>query len=99
MKPLLNPGFNYSKPPTFTYEKIIPGAAKYSAVPIRDKPPSPPPPENAEPPSEPVDKAEEGTQDGEKGGEPAASNEVTPESTGLLSLPPLHLTFAKSITH
>lgn len=99
MKPLLNPGFNYSTPPTFAYEKIIPGAAKYSSVPFRDKPPSPPPPENAEPPSEPVEKAEEGTQDGEKGGEPAASNEVTSESTSLLSLPPLHLIFAKSITH
>lgn len=98
MKPLLNPGYEYEKPKKFIYEKIIPGAAKYSAVPIRGNPPSPPLPENAEPPSEPVDKAEEGTQDGEKGGKPAASNEVTPESTGLLSLPPLQLTFAKSIT-
>lgn len=98
MKPLLNLGFEYGKPKHFTYEKITPGAAKYSAVPVRDNPPLPPLPENAEPPSEPVDKAEEGTQDGEKGGEPAASNEVTPESTGLLSLPPLQLTFAKSIT-
>lgn len=99
MKPNLNPGYEYEKPKNFIYQKLNPGDAKYSAVPFSGKPPSPPLPENAEPPSEPTDKAEEGTQDGEKGGEPAASNEVTPESTGLLSLPPLQLTFAKSITH
>lgn len=93
MKPNLNPGFAYGKPKLFSYEKINPGDARYSAVPIRGKPPSPPPPEIAEPPSEPVDKAEEGTQDGDKGEELAASNEVTPESTGLLSLPPLSLNF------
>lgn len=99
MKPLLKSGFEYGKLKSFTYQKINPGDAKYSSVPFRGKPPSPPPPENTESPSEPVDKAEEGTQDGGKDGEPVASNEVTPESTGLLSLPPLKLTFAKSGTH
>lgn len=99
MKPLLNHGFAYQSQKNFSYEKLNPGDAKYSAVPFRGKPPSPPLPENPEPPIEPVDKAEESTQDGEKGGEPAASNEVTPESTGLLSLPPLQSTFAKFLTH
>lgn len=98
MIPNLKPGYSYQKPKPFSYEKIKPGDARYSAVPIRGKPPSPPPPEITEPPSEPIDKAEEGTQDGEKAGELSASNEMTPESTGLLSLPSLQLTFAKSIT-
>lgn len=99
MQPILNPGFAYEQAKPFTYQKLTPGDTKYSAVPFSGKPPSPPPPENTEPPSEPVNKAEEGIQDGGKGGEPAASNEVTPESTGLLSLPPSKLNFAKSITH
>lgn len=96
MQPLLKPGIAYLQPKAFTYQKFNPSDTRYSAVPFSGKPPSPPPSENAEPPSEPVDKAEEGAQDGGKGGEPAASNEVTPESTGLLSLPPFKLTFAKS---
>lgn len=99
MQPLLNPGFAYDKPKIFTYQILTPGDTKYSAVPFRGKPPSPPPPENAELPSELVNKAEEGTQDSEKGGEPAASNDETPESTCLLSLLLLELTFAKSILH
>lgn len=83
MQPLLKPGVAYLTPKAFKYEILNPSDTRYSAVPFSGKPPSPPPSENAEPPSEPVDKAEEGTQDGGKGGEPAASNEVTPESTGL----------------
>lgn len=98
MIPNLKSGFSYEKPKLYCYEKIKPGDARYSAVPIMGKPPSPPPPEFTEPPSEPVDKAENGTQDGEKGGELAVLNEVTPESTGLLSLPPLQLNFANYIT-
>lgn len=99
MKPLLNTGYAYEIPKAFTYERIAPGDTKYSSVPIMGKPPSPPPPENVVPPGEPVNKTEVATQDGEKGGEPAVSDEVTPESTGLLSLPPLKLTFAKSTAH
>lgn len=89
MQPLLNAGYAYEKPKAYVYQKITRGDAKFSAVPIMGKPPSPPPTENADPPGEPFSKADEATQDGGKGGDPAASNEVTPESTGLLSLPPL----------
>lgn len=99
MKPLLNSGYRYQDARPFTYEKISPGDTKYASVPIMGKPPTPPPTENVVPPGEPADKAEEGTQDGGKGGEPAAANDVTPESTGLLSLSPFKLTFAKSIAH
>lgn len=99
MQPLLNTGYAYGKPKPFIWEKITPGNTKFSSVPMMGKPPSPPPPENVVPPDEPVNKAEVATQDGETGGEPAVSNEVTPESTGLLSLPPLKLTFAKSTAH
>lgn len=99
MQPLLNNGFAYETPKAFTYERIAPGDTKYSSAPIMGKPPSPPPPENVVPPGEPVNKTEVATQDDEKGGEPAVSDEVTPESTGLLSLPPLKLTFAKSTAH
>lgn len=96
MQPLLNPGYKYDNPKPFTWEKIAPGDAKYSSVPIMGKPPSPPPSENVVPPGESDNKAEVSTQGGETGAEPAVSNEVTPESTGLLSLPPLRLTVAKS---
>lgn len=88
MKPLLKPGFAYQTPKPFTYQLISSSDAKFSSVPIRGKPPSPPPPENVVPAGEPVGKAEEAPEDGGKGGEPAASNEMTPESTGLLSLSP-----------
>lgn len=89
MQPNLSRGYSYQKPTPFTYQKFTPGDAKFSAVPIMGKPPSPPPPENVVPPGEPVEKAEEATQDGGTGGEPAAPNEVTLENTGLLSLSPI----------